>query len=84
MLVRMFTSMTAMAAVCAATWMPAQETPPPPPKEEAPLLRVEEAKLDLGTIRAGDDAVGTFIFHNDGEEPVKIIRARDRVMARND
>ena len=41
-----------------------------------PALTVEEARLDLGTIKAGSDAVGVFTFHNTGDEDVKIIRAK--------
>jgi hypothetical protein len=39
-------------------------------------LRVEQSTLDLGTVQAGTDAVGVFVFHNDGDGPVKIIRAK--------
>jgi len=41
-----------------------------------PALTVEEARIDLGEIKSGSDAVGTFIFHNSGDEDVKIIRAK--------
>ncbi|MCW8985052.1 MAG: DUF1573 domain-containing protein [Thermoanaerobaculales bacterium] len=41
-----------------------------------PSFRVEEADLDLGTIVAGTIATATFVFHNDGPEPVHIIRAK--------
>jgi hypothetical protein len=37
---------------------------------------VEEARLDIGDVSAGNEVVGTFIFHNDGETDVKIIRAK--------
>ena len=37
---------------------------------------VEEADLDLGTVSAGTDAVGTYIFHNDTGKEVKIIKAK--------
>ncbi len=39
-------------------------------------FRVENAKLDVGEIKGGQDAVATFIFHNNGTEPVKIIKAK--------
>ncbi len=48
-------------------------------KQERPQdksFRVEEANLKLGKIVAGHDAVGTFIFHNDTDKDVKIIRAK--------
>ena len=41
-----------------------------------PSFRVEEAKLDLGTIVAGGVATATFVFHNDGPDDVHIIRAK--------
>ncbi|MEE4272197.1 MAG: hypothetical protein V2I67_11010 [Thermoanaerobaculales bacterium] len=41
-----------------------------------PLLTVEEPTIDLGEIKAGTDAVATFIFHNRGDVDVKIIRAK--------
>ena len=37
---------------------------------------VEEAALDLGSIPAGTDAVGTYVFHNDTAKEVKIIKAK--------
>jgi hypothetical protein len=37
---------------------------------------VEDMSLDLGTVVAGETATGTFVFHNDGPEDVKIIRAK--------
>ena len=37
---------------------------------------VEEANLDLGTISAGTDAIGTYVFHNDTNKEVKIIKAK--------
>ena len=39
-------------------------------------LRVEQQALDVGVVQAGSDAVGTWIFHNDGEKPVRILRAK--------
>lgn len=39
-------------------------------------LRVDSARIDLGQVIAGDEAVATFIFHNDGAEDVAIIRAK--------
>ena len=39
-------------------------------------FRIEEAELDLGTIVAGTIATATFVFHNDGQDDVHIIRAK--------
>jgi len=39
-------------------------------------FRVEEANIKLGKVAAGKDAVGTFVFHNDTDHDVKIIRAK--------
>jgi len=37
---------------------------------------VEEANIELDSVAAGTDAVGTFIFHNDTDKEVKIIKAK--------
>ncbi len=44
------------------------------PKESS--FRVDKAKVDLGNIKAGTDAVATFVFKNSGDVPVKILRAK--------
>ena len=46
------------------------------PEEARPTFRVEEMDLHVGKVPAGAEAVGTFVFHNDGDEPVEIIRAK--------
>jgi hypothetical protein len=50
---------------------PAQEV-----VDASPSFRVEESHLDLGTVVAGAVATATFVFHNDGPEDVRIIRAK--------
>ena len=40
------------------------------------VFRVEATTLELDTVAAGSDAVGTFIFHNDSDRDVKILRAK--------
>jgi hypothetical protein len=64
-----------LVGLCSAAT--AQE-PPAAPQAAAvePSFRVEQSSLDLGTVRAGADAVGTFVFRNDGQVPVKILRAK--------
>ena len=37
---------------------------------------VEEARIDLGEVKAGTEAVATFTFVNQGTEDVKIIKAK--------
>lgn len=56
----------------------AAQGPAPAPDAPAvqPSFRVEQSSLDLGTVRAGEDAVATFVFRNDGQAPVKILRAK--------
>ena len=39
-------------------------------------LWVENASLDLGTVVAGESVTATFVFHNDGPEDVRLIRAK--------
>jgi len=41
-----------------------------------PELSVENTRIDLGEIKAGNDAVATFVFHNSGSSDVKIIKAK--------
>ena len=41
-----------------------------------PALTVEQARIDLGEIRAGTDAVATFVFRNSGPTDVRILRAK--------
>jgi hypothetical protein len=67
-----------VAALLLAGWsgLVAAQEPTPAVVKETPVLRVEQSNLDLGTIRAGQEAVGTFVFHNDGTTVVKIIRAK--------
>ena len=36
---------------------------------------VENDSIDLGRVAAGRDATATFVFHNDGETEVRIIKA---------
>ena len=45
-------------------------------EEDKASLWVEDTSLDLGTVVAGETVTGTFVFHNDGPEDVKIIRAK--------
>jgi len=44
--------------------------------EESPGFWVEESKLNLGDVTAGQEVEGTFIFHNDTDAEVKILRAK--------
>ena len=44
--------------------------------EATPALTVEKVRIDLGEIKSGSDAIATFVFHNSGDEDVKIIRAK--------
>jgi len=42
----------------------------------APTLRVEQTAIDLGDVTAGKENKAVFVFHNDGEADVKILRAK--------
>jgi hypothetical protein len=66
------------AALLIAGWsgFVAAQAPAPEATEAKPALRVEQINLDLGTVRSGQEAVGTFVFHNDGTEPIKILKAK--------
>ena len=41
-----------------------------------PIFSVENARMDVGEIKAGSEVVATFVFHNTGATDVKIIRAK--------
>ena len=47
-------------------------------EEEAtsPTLRVEQTAIDLGNVTVGKENQAVFVFHNDGEADVKILRAK--------
>jgi hypothetical protein len=64
-----------LAGICGVA---SAQAPAPAPEAAAaqPSFRVEQANLDLGTVRAGEDAVATFVFRNDGQAPVKILSAK--------
>lgn len=40
-----------------------------------PTFRVDSATLEVGPVTAGTTAVATFVFHNDGDRDVRILRA---------
>ncbi len=40
-----------------------------------PTFRVESAGLDVGPVTAGTTAEATFVFHNEGDRDVRILRA---------
>jgi len=41
----------------------------------APTFRVESASLEVGPVTAGSTAAATFVFHNEGDRDVRILRA---------
>ncbi len=41
-----------------------------------PSFRVENPRLDIGEVKAGTEVVATFVFHNDGPDDVKILKAK--------
>lgn len=67
---RFSTTIILMTAVLAFTalWADAQSGPV--------TFAVEEARIDLGDVKAGTDAVATFTFVNKGTEDVTIIKAK--------
>ncbi|MCG6963935.1 MAG: DUF1573 domain-containing protein [Acidobacteria bacterium] len=67
---------TVIGAMLSAGVALAQHTPPKPGAQPVkPILSVEHSELDLGKVPAGQKIVATFIFHNSGEKPVKILKA---------
>lgn len=43
---------------------------------DGPTFSVENPRIDVGEVKAGSDAVATFVFRNEGPTDVKIIRAK--------
>ncbi len=39
-------------------------------------LRAEHDRLNVGEVKAGAEAVATFVLHNDGARDIKILRAK--------
>jgi hypothetical protein len=46
-----------------------------PGAEAQPAFRVESGELEVGPVTAGTTATATFVFHNDSEAEVHILRA---------
>lgn len=42
----------------------------------APTFRVEQKAIDLGDVTAGQESRAVFVFHNDGDADVRILRAK--------
>jgi hypothetical protein len=40
-----------------------------------PTFSVESTQLDVGPVTAGKTAAATFVFHNDSDREVRILRA---------
>ena len=59
-------SVVCAAVLCAGNG--ATEDPPP-------TFWVESSSLEIGPVTAGKTAVATFVFHNEGETDVHIVRA---------
>jgi len=68
-----------LAVVLGLVWvlpLKADETKEPTTEKTEKAFRAEHANLKIGKIPAGQDAVGKFIFHNDTDHDIKIIRAK--------
>ncbi len=52
-----------------------QPTPKPHSLLVKPHVTVEHSQLDVGEVLAGRKVVATFVFHNSGPKPVKILKA---------
>lgn len=39
-------------------------------------FRVEQETVDAGVVLAGREAEAVFVFHNDGDKPVNILKAK--------
>lgn len=61
----------ASAAVLAVSLLAIEATASDGP----PTFRVESASLEVGPVTAGTTAEATFVFHNEGDRDVRILRA---------
>lgn len=59
-----------------ASAMPAPAPAPALPQAGRPVCQIETPNLDLGDIKEGGDAVGTFKIKNTGDADLKILSAR--------
>jgi copper(I)-binding protein len=42
----------------------------------APGLVVDQSEIDVGAVKAGQEAVATFVLKNTGERPVKLLNVK--------
>ncbi len=68
----------AVAAVLAAAGAGAgpPAATPTPAAGPHPMLRVEATTVDAGVVTGGETARAVFVFHNDGDRPVRILRVK--------
>ena len=66
----------AAALVAAGAGIRAPAAAGPGEQARRPMLRVESTTVDLGLVAAGRTARATFVFHNDGNRPVRILRVK--------
>lgn len=59
-------------AVIVTGWVWAEDTQSPDGKG----FWVEETKIDAGTVKAGGEVEAVFVFHNDTDAEVKILKAK--------
>ena len=73
---RVWTAAVTLLVMIGWAVAPVTAQSPPKPTASEPTFSVEQTEIDLGTIKAGTDAVAEFVFHNRGEQPVKILKAK--------
>ncbi len=40
------------------------------------VIRVENRRLDIGEVKAGEEGVGTFILHNESDRQMRVLHAK--------
>jgi copper(I)-binding protein len=40
------------------------------------VIRVENGRLDIGDVKAGEEGVATFILHNEGDSEIRVLHAK--------
>ncbi len=77
---RGFVSGAVVAVLCVAPGVVLAQAQPAGHGEHGSAVRqmisVESTEIDLGKVTAGQEVVGTFVFHNSGDRPVHILRAK--------
>ncbi len=71
---RVWLTMLVWLGLVGASWSEDVAVKPATPDKKT--FWVEKETVDAGVVLAGREAEAVFVFHNDGDQPVKIIKAK--------